>query len=97
MDPGALASARVSFLWSRSRRYVLFERCWVPLLVSYRGHPVRSRKRLSDGRLKIVLVNPLAGQPGDVLNVTQENWKLFGREEYRSEKPDVRALAAACS
>lgn len=67
----------------------------MPELVTYLGRPVKRRER-QKGQLKLTLVNPTPGAPGDVLTVTQDEWARNGKTEFyadRSQMPDVRELA----
>lgn len=67
----------------------------MPLLVSFRGRPVKHRRRALEG-MRLIFVNPMRGQPGEVAIVTQEDWLCHSRIEFfpSQQMPDLRALAA---
>lgn len=61
----------------------------MPLLVTYRGHPVRRRRRTAKGLLiKLKPVRP--GQRGAVIVVTQSEWQLYGSEVYVPRIPSIQ-------
>ena len=67
----------------------------MPLLVSFRGRPVKRRRRV-DGGLRLVFVSPIRGGKSHVAVVSQADWLRQGSVQFflESEMPDVRALAA---
>ena len=67
----------------------------MPQLVSFRGRPVKYRRRTPEG-LCLIFVNPVRGQPGDVSIVTQVEWLRHSHIEFfpSQQMPDRRALAA---
>jgi len=68
----------------------------MPLLVTYRGRPVKRRRRVGE-HLKLIFFAPLPGQSGDQHLVTQFEWQQFGRIQFvtPSEKPNVRRMSAS--
>jgi len=68
----------------------------MPQLVSFRGRPVKHRRRLGDG-LRLTFVSPVCGQRCKRLDVTQAEWDQDGRITFypKDQTPDVRALAAS--
>jgi hypothetical protein len=68
----------------------------VPLLLTYNGRPIKRRHRMPGG-LHLVFVSPVAGAPGDELDVLDADWQAHGVEQFfatKEEMPDVRAMAA---
>ncbi|WP_254510221.1 hypothetical protein [Anatilimnocola floriformis] len=66
----------------------------MPLLITYRGKPVKRRFRLGS-HLKLIFFAPARGQSGDQLIVTQQEWDRDGRIQFvtRQQMPDLRRLA----
>ena len=67
----------------------------MPLLVSFRGRPVKHRRRIPAGLL-IIFFSSVRGQRGSVTIVSQDEWRRHGTLEFfpPHRMPDVRALAA---
>lgn len=67
----------------------------MPLLVTFRGRPVKFRRRVGD-RLRLVFFSPIRGRPSEIWVVSQEAWSRHGRVQFypREHMPDVRTLAA---
>ncbi len=61
----------------------------MPLLVTYRGRPVRRRRRTAKGLL-ITLKPFRPGQRGAVIVVTQSEWQLYGLEVYLPRIPSIQ-------
>lgn len=66
----------------------------MPLLVTFRGQPIKRRRRIPGGLL-LTFVSPVAGHRCKKAIVTQEQWLRDGRVQFLAEAqmPDVRALA----
>lgn len=66
----------------------------MPHLVSFRGRPVKRRRRTSSG-LCLIFVSPISRLPGDVVVVTQDEWRLHGTVQFypSGRLPDLRKLA----
>jgi hypothetical protein len=66
----------------------------MPLLITFRGKPVKRRYRLGS-RLKLIFFAPVRGQSGDQLIVTQQEWDRDGRIQFATpqQMPDVRRMA----
>lgn len=67
----------------------------MPLLVSYRGRPIRDRRRVGD-RLRLTFFNRIPGERCRVVIVSQSQWQRHGTIQFfpKEQMPDVRALAA---
>lgn len=63
----------------------------MPLVVTYRGEPVKRRKRRGDW-LFLWLYAKEPGQPSRVIRVSQKDWERDGRETYVDGKIDIRSL-----
>jgi hypothetical protein len=68
----------------------------VPELVTFQGRPVKRRRRVRDGLLKLTFVSPVPGEPGAVLVVSQDEWLRYGRVRFfaKGKMPNQRALAS---
>jgi hypothetical protein len=53
----------------------------MPLLITYRGQPVKRRFRLGS-RLKLIFFAPTPGHPGERLLITQQEWQQHGRVQF---------------
>jgi hypothetical protein len=66
----------------------------LPLLITFRGRPVKRRRRAT-ADLTLTFVDPVPGQTGEHLVVTQAEWEQDGSVKFfpRDEMPDVRTMA----
>jgi hypothetical protein len=66
----------------------------MPLLITFRGRPVRRRRRIGKG-LRLVLANTIPGEKSERLLVTQSEWDEHARNQFfpRDQMPDLRELA----
>ncbi len=67
----------------------------MPLLVTYRGRPIKRRIKVPSG-LKLLFYHPQPFIPGDVLEVTEAEWREHGEIRFLTpdQMPDLWALAA---
>ena len=67
----------------------------MPQLVTFQGRPVRRRRRVPAG-IRLTLVSPLPGEPGNVIYVSQQEWLRDGDVQFfsKASMPNVRALAS---
>ena len=68
----------------------------MPLLITYKGRPIKRRRRVGDG-LRLTFYSPVSGERGEHLFVSQSEWLQFSRTLFvtRDQMPDVRRLAAS--
>ena len=68
----------------------------MPLLVTYRGRPLKRRRRFEKGLL-LYFYSRQKGEAGEQLIVSNDDWLRFGKEQFfpAGEMPDVRVLSDA--
>ena len=66
----------------------------MPLLITFRGKPVKRRFRVGP-RLKLIFFAPVRGQRGYKLIFIQKEWDRDGRIQFTTpqQMPDVRRMA----
>lgn len=67
----------------------------MPLLITFRGRPVKRRRRTRDG-LQLTFFSAAAGDPGEQVIVSDADWQLHGQVRFypAGQRPDLRKLAA---
>jgi hypothetical protein len=67
----------------------------MPLLVLFRGRPVKRVSRVGD-RIRLIFFNPVLGQPGELTFVSVDEWRAGRSTRFRpgADMPDRRAMAA---
>jgi hypothetical protein len=67
----------------------------MPLVITFRGRPVKRRRRTRDGLL-LTFYSAIAGQSGEQVTVTEAEWQAHGQVRFYppGQRPDFRKLAA---